>query len=211
MLNIFKYIIEHPKLVLIALLAMALVCIFFMYKENRALHSDNDRLSNNQTALMTDIEKYKTESGKNAAKARTLELTADEFKQTCKEQESIIKELGIKVKRLESISSTGTKTNVNAKTKLRDTVFITRLDTLYIKEKGKYFKWSDPWNSIEGNIKGDEVECNYHGEDTIHVVINRVPKKFLFFRFGTKYVEVNMVNSNPSSIITYNKTIRVQK
>ena len=83
--------------------------------------------------------------------------------------------------------------------------------TLYIKEKGKYFKWSDPWNSIEGNIKGDEVECNYHGEDTIHVAINRVPKKFLFFRFGTKYVEVNMVNSNPSSIITYNKTIRMKK
>ena len=84
-------------------------------------------------------------------------------------------------------------------------------DTIYIEKKVKHFAWSDPWNSITGIIDGNNVQCFYGGRDTLHIATHRVPKKFLFFKFGTKYIEATVVNSNPSTWITYNKTTKIIK
>ena len=128
-----------------------------------------------------------------------------------KKAEDELEELGIKIKRLESMTSTGTQTDVHGKTQLKDTVFVHKTDTVTIKENGKYFKWGDTWNTISGKIIGDNVECSYHGTDTLTVVAHRVPKKFLFIKWGTKYIEGDIVNKNSSTVITYNKTIKIKR
>lgn len=210
-MGILTFIIKNAKLTMAAIIALLLVFGLFMIKQNRALKEDNGRLSNNQVALTKDIEYYKTKSGNNAARVNELELTVDEFKNTCADQEKIIKDLGIKVKRLESVSSTGMNTNITVITQLHDTIYITKRDSIFIKENGKYFSWNDNWNHINGKIIGNNIECQYNGVDTITIAAHRVPKKFLFFRWGTKYVEVDITNRNTSSKITYNKTIKLKK
>lgn len=211
MLKVFEFIVKYRKLIIgAAVVALIALCIFSI-KSNFNLKEDNKRLKNNEIALTKDIETYKTKAGHNAAKVRQLELTVSEFKQLCADQEDELEELGIKIKRLESMTSTGTQTDAHGKTQLKDTVFVHKTDTVTITENGKYFEWKDNWNAISGKIIGDDVECYYHGTDTLTVIAHRVPKKFLFIRCGTKYIDVDIVNKNPSTVITYNKTIKIKK
>ena len=211
MLSVIEFIIKNRKLIIgVAVVALIALCIYFVYSTVN-LREDNKRLKNNEIALTKDIEVYKTKAGHNAAKVRQLELTVSEFKQLCSDQEDELAELGIKIKRLESMTSTGTQTDAHGKTQLKDTVFVHKIDTVTIAENGKYFEWKDNWNSISGKIIGDNVECYYHGTDTLTVVAHRVPKKFLFIKWGTKYIDVDIVNKNPSTIITYNKTIKIKR
>ena len=198
----------------IALLIYALLSmgtIGALIKANNAKKKEINRLGNNQEILMSDIEKYKTKSGADAAKIGELTMTVDEFKRLNSEQMAELKDMKLKIKYLNSISSTGTNTNVVANTVLRDTVFQYVVDSILVKENAKYFKWNDEWNSIEGKINGDNVECTYNGVDTLTVAAVRIPKKFLFFRWGTKRVEVNIKNHNPSSTITYNKSVAIKR
>lgn len=211
MTTVINFVIKNYKWIL-AFLGIILVCaVIGLIKENNRLKEEKERLERNEVALTTEVTHYKTESGKNAAKVLQLEMTVDEFKQTSKEQVKIIEDLNLKIKRLESISTSVTNTNVGGKTQLKDTVYVTLKDSIYVQEKAKTFVWSDAWNRIEGKIVGKDVDCSYSGIDTLTIVANRVPKKFLFFRFGTKYIEINIVNSNPSTNIIYNRTVKFKK
>ena len=193
----------------IVLTTVLLLIFISSYKRAK---SENNRLANNQTALMTDIEYYKTESGRNASKVMELELTKSEFEKLLPELQKQVKDLKIKNKYLESLSSTGTKTDIDGSTTLRDTVYITVKDSSVVKQEVKYFKWADAWNTIEGTVyPNNKVDVSYHGTDTLTMAAVRVPKKFLFFRCGTKYIEVKAVNSNPSTKIVYNQKIKIRK
>lgn len=164
-----------------------------------------------QKSLYSEIEYYKTENEKTAAKVVELTVTKDEFEKMFDYQNQVIQNLRLQIRNLESISTTIAETNINATADLKDTVILVQIDTLYTEQPAKYFEWEDSWNRIEGLIKDDTVECNYHGQDTLNVVITRVPKKFLFFNIGTKYMEADISNENPSSSIVYNKTIKISK
>ena len=73
--NIKKY---WKWIVGIYIILTTVLLLIFMNSYKRA-KIENGRLTNNQTALMTDIEYYKTESGRNASKIMELELTKSEF------------------------------------------------------------------------------------------------------------------------------------
>lgn len=210
-LSILKWIVSNKTLILIAyalLMTLALVFGIGMY---RNLLAEKNRYKNNQQALTTELVTYKTENGKNAAKIQQLELTKKEFEKICAEQAEIVEDMGIKLKRLQSVSSTGSKTIVEIETILRDTIVQTIVDSISVYEKARHFAWNDNWNKIEGTIVGDKVKCDYEGFDTLTVAAVRVPKKFLFFKWGCKYVEVHIAHQNPASEITYNRTVQIKK
>ena len=210
-MTILKWIFSNKTLLLVGyavLMTLALVCGAKMYQN---LLNEKNRYKNNQEALTTELQTYKTESGKNAAKILQLELSKKEFEKICADQAEIVKDMNLKIKRLESVSSTGSKTTVHATTVLTDTVIKTVHDSVFVYENGKHFTWNDNWNKIEGTIVGDKVDCLYEGNDTITVAAVRIPKKFLFFRWGCKGIEVNISHQNPSSEITYNRTVKFKK
>lgn len=206
---IWNLLINKTTLKFAILLAMVgsivtLGCLVGKYK------NDADRYKNNQIALMTDLENYKTENGKNAARVMELEMTSKEFKELCSEQSGLIKDMGLSIKRLELASTTVTETHVSGETTLYDTVVYVMNDTVEVPEKVKYFQWSDPWNKISGVINDDKVNCDYSGIDTLTIAVTKVPKKFLFFKWGCKYLEVNLMNQNPSNKVTYNRTVKIK-
>ena len=206
--NILSFIKGNYKFFILVYAILVSLGLYMMFVKNNKLSEDNNRLSINQVALSDNIKYYKTESGKNAAKVTQLTLTKDEFEKVCADQVKVIKDLNLKLKRVESISTTATRTDVAITTVLKDTVIVR--DTVVI-DNAKHFSWADSWNSIDGVIISDSVECEYHGTDTLTVVATRVPKKFLCFRYGTKYIEVDVTNCNPSTTITYNRTIKLKK
>ena len=200
--DIFSFFKKNYLFVIIAYAVLMTLGVYLLFVKNGKLSDDNDRLSNNQTALTEKVQYYQTESGKNAARVTELTLKKDEFEKMCQEQVEVIKDLKLKLKRVESVSTTATNTSITVVTQLRDTLTVANV---------KHFNWSDSWNHIHGIIDGNNVECTYEGNDTLNIVATRVPKKFLFFRWGTKYIQIDAVNSNPSSRILYNRTIKVTK
>ena len=189
----------------------ALALIAWLWASKNSIEKDRDRLSGNMTALMSDLESFKTKSGKDAVKIAQLEVTKGELEKLCADQVNTIKDLNIKLKRVESMNTTATQTSTGGTVQLVDTIFMERVDTVIINHPVKYFEWRDSWNTINGYIDGKNVTCNYQGCDTLNIVVSRVPKKFLFFRFGTKYIEATVVNSNPSTKITYTRQLKIKK
>lgn len=47
------------------------------------------------------------------------------------------------------------------------------------------------------------MQCEIHSIDTLHQVVHRVPRRFLFFRWGTKALRQEIHSSNPSTRIIY--------
>jgi hypothetical protein len=73
------------------------------------------------------------------------------------------------------------------------------------------FRWRDPWVTVEGRIRGDSVACRVESVDTLRQVVHRVPRRFLFIRFGTKAVRQEIVSSNPHTRIVYAEYVRFAK
>ncbi len=189
----------------IALVVLICLCSA-LYVRNKVLRADNDRLTANQTALMQKASYYKTEAGKSAASVQKLELTNSELKDNYKRVCQTAEELGIKIKRLQAASTTATETGVKVITQVRDSIAFRNgaVDTF------KVFAWHDAWVNILGELKGREVSLNVASRDTIVQIVHRVPKKFLFFRWGCKAIRQEIVSTNPHAEITYTEYIELK-
>jgi hypothetical protein len=177
-----------------------------LYLRNKALQSDNNRLQGNQTALLEKATYYETEAGKSAASVQRLELSYSELKGKYKKMCQTADELGIKVKRLKAASTTATETEVKVITQVRDSIVYRNgtIDTV------KSFSWHDAWVKILGELKGRDVSLNVVSQDTIVQIVHRVPKKFLFFRWGCKAIRQEIVSTNPHTRVTYTEYIELK-
>lgn len=191
--------------VTIAMVVLVCLCST-LYIHNKALRADNDRLTANQTALMQKATYYKTEAGKSAVSVQKLELTNSELKANYKQVCQTAEELGVKVKRLQSAMTTATETEVKVITQVRDSIVYRdgAVDTL------KAFSWHDAWVNILGELKGRDVSLNVVSQDTLIQIVHRVPKKFLFFRWGTKAIRQEITSTNPHTKITYTEYIELK-
>ncbi len=166
-------------------------------------HREAERLDNNQKALSEQIRHYRTRLDESAASVRALQLRCDEFREMRSADLQRIRDLGIKLKRLESVAKSATQTSVEVRAALRDTV-VAR-DTL------RLFDWHDAWVTIEGEIGRDSVRCRVESVDTLRQVVHRVPRRFLFIRYGTKAIRQEIISSNPHSRIVYSEYIELKK
>lgn len=194
-----KRILVYANIVLVI---SVLILSFFLNNTRE----EKKRLTNNQESLLSDIEYYKTESGKNAASVQKLVLTKSELEKHCQDLTQTVKDLGIKVKRLQSASTTVTKTEVEIQTVVSDSIVYRDRPAIL-----KAINWKDPWIKLDGILDGKNFSAKIQCLDTLSHIVHRVPKKFLFFRFGTKAVRLEVVNKNPHNQIVYTEYIEVGK
>ena len=171
---------------------------------------EKDRLRNNQDALMSEVKLYETKAGESAASVLRLQLTKDELEKNYQKVCQEAKDLGIKVKRLQSVSQTSTQGKIQVKTEIRDSIVyrpeIHLVDTL------KAFSWRDPpWADVSGVIDSGKISLQLYTTDTIIQIVHRVPKRFLFFRFGTKAIRQEIISKNPYNRIRYSEYIELKK
>ena len=172
----------------------------------RSEKRERRRLESNQTALMSDVEIYRTKAGKAAASNMVLNLRVSEL-----DAESI-RDLGIKLKRVESTAKTATATVVELRAKLRDTAVVRETSAgAVIIDSMRTFRWRDPWVTVEGLIERDSVACRVESIDTLRQVVHRVPRRFLFIRWGTKAIRQEVMSSNPHTRIVYTDYIELKK
>ncbi len=195
------------KKILILLLIAAFAIIVGLRSSLHKTREERDRYRANQAALLSDVEHYKTESGKNAASVQKLTLTYDELKKNYDDVVATAKELNIKVKRMQSVSTTATETRVNVVTQVRDSIIFRDSITQSIK----IFRWNDPWVSIFGELNKDSVGIDVQSRDTIVQIVHRIPHKFWFIKWGTKAIRQEIVSKNPHTNIVYTDYIELKK
>lgn len=154
---------------------------------------ENRRLTQNQHALAAGIERYRTRLGQEAASVQALRLRCAEFEELRAADAAEIRRLGIKLRRLEAAARTATATKVEIRTPVRDTVVVRLRDTLVVRDTLRLFRWRDAWVRVEGAVTADSVLCRVESTDTLRQVVHRIPRRFLFIRWGTKALRQEIV------------------
>ena len=190
-------------LTVIGVLVLFLIASVVALRKARA---EKERLEANQTALLSQVEYYTTKNGKSAADVRKLTLTVDELKQYNATLKKTADDLGIKLKRVQSASTTGVRTEVKFITQVRDSIVYR--DSIITPIK--VFSWRDAWTDVHGTIEKDSVDLSVQSVDTLTTIVHKVPHKFWFIKWGCKAIKQTVVSSNPHAKITYTEYIEVK-
>lgn len=201
------------KYVIIAFAVLVAAIAFLSYRV-RSLQSERERLQNNQTALMEDVTYYKTESGKYAASVQSLELSKSELQEHCDDLVKTIEDLNVKIKRIQSVSTTATKTEVPIKTEVRDSIVYREPDSLLrpvLVDTIKRITFKDQWVHLDGTIDKGMFTGKIQTVDTLIQVVHRVPHQWWFFKWGTKAIRQEIRSSSPYTKIVYTEYIELKR
>ena len=193
-----KYILIF---VLVIVLGIAFHQVYYLQRENH-------RLVVNQTTLLKGekIENNRTCDGRNAAAIEALTLRINELSQSEDSLLLVARSLGIRNRRLQELARTAYRTQTVIRTVVHDSVMAIvpgRTDTL------PCLSYHDPWISFAGCLRADSFMGDIHACDTLDIVVHRVPRRFLFFRWGRKAVKMEAVGRNPHTKLTYMRYIRI--
>lgn len=198
-IDMMKYL-----LFIIVVLAGALT---ISVKSCQEVRKDRGRLSDNQRALMSEIDFYRTNDSLSVASVERLTLSNREFTRYCCKLEETVSNLNLKIKRLQSVSQTATETEYQVKTEIRDSIVVLpgRIDTLpCIDYRNNYL-------TLSGCFKNKEFDGIIQTRDTIEQIVHRVPRKLWFIRWGTKAIRQEVISKNPYSRITYTEYIELKR
>lgn len=180
------------------IIMLGMVCtISFQAKYIKKQKANIERLDGNVTALTTDINHFKVNDSLNAATIQSLNITISEFKDMNIEAKKTIDALNIKYKRLLKVNQTITQEN-------QDLILNKTIDTLILKDtivKTVSASYRSPYLDLDIYDLGNQYQVKYESRDTIDQILENIPKKFLFIRYGTKGFKTTYVNRNPSAKI----------
>lgn len=178
---------------------LGLVCtISFQAKYINKQKANIERLSHNQEALTSEIVNFKTKDSLNAATIKSLVVTTEEYKSFNESSRKQIEALNIKYKRLLKVNQTITQENQN--------LLLNKLiDTLYLKDtiiKTITATYRSPYLDLDVIDLGDRYKIEYQSRDTIDQILENIPKKLWFIKYGTKGFKTTYVNKNPNAKVT---------
>lgn len=214
---------QNPKTVKKYLLIYAVVATALFAFTYRRYRAENRRLAQNQTALASEIAHYRTRSGAEAASVQVLRLRCAEFESLRAADAAEIRRLGIKIRRLEAAAKAVAVTALEVRAPLGDTLVIRPHDTLVtaegpsgqnpalVQDTVRLFRWRDPWVTVEGRIGRDSVVCRIRSVDTLRQVVHRIPRRFLFIRWGTKALRQEIVSTNPHTRIVHAEYVKIER
>lgn len=180
--------------------------IFSLLRQNTAIRRDNDRLLHNNTVLYAGVDTYRTQLGQSVAQVGQLELTVKELHKYNSDLEERIRQLDLKLRRVESASVNAVSTQFSFTVPLEKGIVLPATG-----QTVRPFIWQDPWNRIDGAVSADSVECSISRRDTLDQVIYRVPHRFLFIRYGTKEIRQVVSVRDPKSTIVYSEYIILKR
>ena len=176
---------------------------YLLVETNKRLSKEVERLNSNQIVLNDNINFAISKSGKQTASIQELTYTVKEFKKFQGEDVKTIKDLGLKLKQVESLIKIGIVTTIKDTLVLRDTIILN--DTV------KCFKKIDEYVKLLGCVRGDSVEIEIAHADTIDNFAHWTYKKWFIFKFKSDTIRLESINKSPYGKITYNKYVKVKK
>lgn len=187
------------------------VGLFFTGKQAKQLQRERVRLESNQTSLLQEQSNYRLRDSLNALSIRGLSLQVSEFKEYFGELNALVKDMGIRVRRVEKVSQNAIESRYDIEAPVVDTIIrVKEADTTSVK-LAQRITHRTPHINLEGVVLDSKFYGKITTYDTLTQIVHRVPRRFLFFRFGTKEIRQEIVSSNPHSKIVYSKSIELRK
>ena len=187
------------------LIIASAITIFLLLKTIHNQRQEIKRQSSNYDVLV----------GEKSASDQALMLTKKELSKVIEQDQQIQRalkdSLKIKDKQVQKLSKSTTRTQINFKTVLVDSVVLHDSVRLVASEALKTFKFKDTWNSVRGMIVNDSISMKIQTVDTLVIVDYRYKegKWFLSKIFKKWKSKMNVVNSNPSA--SYHISTRIEK
>jgi len=151
----------------------------------------------NIEALNNTVKTYKSKAGLNVAQMPAVFYNTTEVTKYDPKLVQTIKDMKLELKNVQAIIDVQTETIK----KFRANVAITPEDTCY--------NFEDKWTTLSLCTSNDSVLLQVR--DRLTTVINKVPKhKFLWWSWGIKGVNVNIVSENPNTSFEYLKFVEIK-
>lgn len=200
------------KVVMLVLIPFAMVmALKECHDQQREAHSMNE----DQNVLMHNgrVEIGQTQSGKPMASVSAISLKPSSLKRNPDSLLAVTsKDLKIKPRRMVAAIRTSSLATADIHAAITTDSIYDEADKdsnvlLSYPRSPQQVSWSDPWMSLRGTIRGDSFTARIESRDTLQMIIHRVPRKFFFFRYGTKGVRMDVVSQNPHTRLSYPKVI----
>lgn len=194
-------------LLLVATIVIAGATILHLVRDNR-------RLEANISALSEGVTYYRTRLDASAASVARMQLTISELRQQHSHDVEQIRSLGLRLRRVQSYAEAATTTNLSLSIPaLVDTTSVAPGSTCdsTSPDRLRRFSYTTAWLQIAGILRGDTLCFDFQSVDTLRQVVHRVPRKFLFFRFGTKGIRQEVWSSNPHTRLVYSEYIELKR
>ena len=114
---------KFSQILLVIILLLGGV-VFIQFKHAAKLSDERDRYKQNNTALLSDIERIKVDSTTMAVDAKALRLTIDEYERFRAADAEKIRQMGVKIKNLQAVAKHNLEVAAPINAVIRDTVFI---------------------------------------------------------------------------------------
>ncbi len=187
----------------------------FAFIAYRNMKANRDRLKENQNILLHngEVEIKQTNTGCSQASVPALTLRPSEFRRSGDTLLRTAKAAGIKASRISEAATAATTTHVDFDARVfRTVVHDTLRDTVLCPASPlPALSWNDPWVSLSGTIADSIFHGSLTSNDTLDIIVHRVPKRFLFFRFDCKQVRMDIISRNPHTRLTYARYYRLVK
>lgn len=197
-----------------AFVALIVALAFFvqLYLDTAA---DRDRIKQNQSLLLHNgtVEISETGNGNSHASAPALTLRPSEFKESGDTLAKVARQVGIKPSRISEAATAATSTSATITAPVwhsPDTDSIPA-DSLHRPASLICFSWHDSWLSLSGCVSDSLFRGSVSSTDTLDIIVHRIPKRFLFFRFGCKQVRMDIISRNPHTRLTYARYYQLVK
>jgi hypothetical protein len=197
-------------IILFSLITLLIVGLIASMHTIAYLRTENSRLTGNQNALLSDIRFYQTKDSLSAASVERLQFTKSELERYNSDLVQTVEDLNIKVKRLQSVSQTATKTTYNIETVFKDTIIVNYKDSTVVLDTLRCVNYKDAYLTFEACEQNDTLNTFIESRDTLITIVHRVPKRFWFIRFGTKAIRQEVLSKNPHSKISYTEYIELK-
>jgi hypothetical protein len=206
---------------------LCLIGLFFFALTK--VYKDNQRLSDNFTALAKGTEYYRINDSISAARSERILLDNAEIKACFPEIKTTIGQMDVKLRQLERYSAISSTANYEITTKiyqdLQDIQDYRNFPDISHQSQSsqvsqpsqispltpvQYTEYKDKWIDFRQAIVADSAYTAIQTRDSIAIVQSWMrPYKFLFLKWGRKRHIQTVTNANPHATITY--SIYVEK
>lgn len=194
-------------------LILALVGVIFIGLQAmriKSLTGERDRYRSNTTALLRDVEHYRTSDSLNAVKTEVLSLKLSEMERYRVEDIKTIESLKIRKKDLEQVTTMQMQIIADLRGTVADTVVMVR----EVRDTVQVLHVSDEWIDLHGIVADGAFDGTLEVRDSIYIVESVKRARFLGFLWRTKRVksrEVDVMNKNPYTEIMGIESIIIEQ
>lgn len=189
-------------------LALLLLCaaVFCQHRRLVRITGERDRYERNNTALLADVERFRTDSATMALDCRSLTLTLEEYERFRAEDAEKIRSLGVKLKNLEAAARHEMVVQGEINAALRDTVVVR--DTVPVLRQR--VEMNTPHIRLSGLIEDDRLKGDIYIPVTLRQAVWVEYRGWWLWK-RVKAVHQTVSSDNPYVEVKYSECIRISR